>query len=407
MKFRMNLRSQARPLFQLILLTAALTALTGCMPRHISTAGAYKLVAIDSQNFVLPPDISAASDTHLTIPIAVDRSAIPHDHPNGSACSIHGRWFSFYPTSTGDHVQWFAETPSAKAWAQSGGSVDMNAEWAAFLRALGELQQKGCFVSEDALRPIEDQIASRMVLPDDDALLYHYAFGAGGYVDLAAGMQFQVERVLRQPEMDPQTHRPKNLNDPKGLDELISVYNVVPASENGIKLRLIRNKQPDTQLDKSTTQYPDRELAHQFSSNPHLRLLLKGVEVSGNISRPAFLLGGSDSEQLTAATSRLMTAPQPACSSIDDLHLTCAEFNGTVSVSPKLSVFINRQRVYVPVGTRLRMELPRAPHSWQTTTPATLTVQRKFENQYVDVRSDGDLQSLTQLMLLEDDKISW
>ena len=82
-------------------------------------------------------------------------------------------------------------------------------------------------------------------------------------------------------------------------------------------------------------------------------------------------------------------------------------FNGTVSVSPKLSVFINRQRVYVPVGTRLRMELPRAPHTWRTTTPATLTVQRKFENQYVDVRSDGDLESLTQLTLMEDDKISW
>ena len=261
----MNLRNEVRPLFQFMLLAAALTTLTACMPHHISTAGMYKLVAIDSQNFVLPPDISAGRDTHLTIPVDIARSAIPHDHPDGSVCSVHGQWFSFYPTSTGDRVQWFAETPSAKAWAQSGGSVDMNAEWAAFLRALGELQKKGCFVSEDALRPIEFQIASRMVLPDDDALLYLYAFGAGGYVDLAAGMQFQVERVLRQPEIDPQTHRPKNLNDPRGLDELISVYDVVRASESGIRLRLIRNKEPDTLLDKSVTQYPDRTLAHQFS----------------------------------------------------------------------------------------------------------------------------------------------
>lgn len=403
----MNLRSHARPLVQLTLLAAALVALTGCMPRHVTTAGTFKLVSIDSQDFVLPPDISAAGSTHLTIPISVQRSAIPHNHPDGSACSIHGSWFSFYPTSTGDRVQWFAETPSANAWAQSGGSVDMNAEWAAFLHALAGLQQKGCFVSENALRPIEDQIASRMVLPDDDALLYHYAFGAGGYLDLDAGMQLQVERVLRQPEIDPQTHRPMNLNDPKGLDELISVYNVVSASDSGIKLRLLRNKQPDTQLDKSTTQFPDRTLAQQFSANSHLRLLLHGVENSGNISHPAFLLGSSDTAQLAAATTRLMAAPQPACGSIADLHLTCAEFSGTVSVSPRLSVFINRQRVYVPVGTRLRMELPHAPHSWQTTTPATLTVQRKFENQYVNVRSDGDLESLTQLTLLQDDKISW
>lgn len=396
----MILRSGLRRLFKMMMMSAALGMLTGCIPRRAAIPGYYRIVSIDSQYFELPPNTSSGNGSHLTIPITLSINGISHAQPEQN-CSIHGRWFSFYHSITGKDVRWFANTPSADAWAESGGSVDMGAEWETFLRELAILQDKGCFASADAATWIKTQIAERMPLPADSALLYRYSFGPGGYVDLAPGMQLQIERVLLLSDAGGQQ------GNAKSQGPLTTTYNLVRSSDNGVQLKLIRGGEKDPRLNGFSMKWPDRILAINFKTSTWLRLMLQSVVISGDIKRPAILLGGSDLARLNAATDELVSDPRASCNNIRVPQVFCTEFNGSVAVSPKVGIVVNHRRVYVPVGSKLWSVLPRMSNSSKSTMLKSLRVQRKFANGYVDVRFDDNVEHISQLTLVGGDKISW
>lgn len=337
----------------------------------------------------------------MTIPIVLIGSSKATNHPQWNECSINGRWFSFYPASADKGVRWFAKTPSADAWAQSGGFVDMSAEWEEFLRRLTALQHQHCFASNDDVSLIKAQIAERMTLPVDGGLLYRYSFGPGGYVDLVPGMDLQIERVLRSTKTDG-----KQGGATRSV-AIMTTYQIVRNSDYGVQLKLARGGQKRLHVGSSSTEYSDDTLAARFKTSTHLRLMLESVVVSGNIKRPAILLGGSYIEPLRAATAQLESKPKASCTDIKVFQVTCVEFNGNTAVSPKFSVFVNHRLVYVPVGSKLWLVLPRMSFSSKSTLLKKLKVQRRFEKRYVDIRFDGKVGSAEQLTLFEGDKISW
>lgn len=386
---------------RLAVLFAALLALAGCAPRRAPVSGAFTFAGIDAQDFVLAPALAPDAGTHLNLPIQVAAGS-----GNLSACSIHQQWFSFEPASTAQPGRWSAQAPSASAWAHSGGYVDMTGEWRNFLRALDALQQKGCFASPNATGQIVEQMTAQMDLPDQDALFYRYGFGLGGYVDLTPGMQLQIDRILSTPVMDVQTHKVTNLN------EMLTAYTVVRGSGSGVRLRVLRSGtytrlDPAHHPDIAALHLPDRQLAAQFRSTPHLRLMLKTIVVADNVNRPAMLLGAATQESVDAAADQLMSGGKTSCSELASARVECAQFDGTVAVGPKLAVVVNRHTVYVTIGARLWSVLPRTPGVFKIALPPTLRVERKLGDQYVEVRAAPGVTNFSQMTLLQGDRISW
>jgi hypothetical protein len=89
-------------------------------------------------------------------------------------------------------------------------------------------------------------------------------------------------------------------------------------------------------------------LATQFATAPHLRLFLLNLVVSANAKAPAILMGASSKEDLNAPTQAIESDPAISCGGLQRWPLTCALFDGSVTVSPMLEVFVNGAPTYIP-----------------------------------------------------------
>jgi len=378
---------------------AAMGLLTGCLGCAVHhTKSAYLLSKFDSQYFLLSPDARNAQGDHQTLRIPRPRE---RDNPKAVAmdCSIKGRWFSFY-VDPGNSPYWIAETPSASASQQSAGTIDMKDQWQGFERALYGLQQRQCFASVDEYLSVKERIAASVSAPATDTLFYQYGYGPGGYVDLAPGMQLQIERDFfgsPAPDQPPLTNY-------RGTT--ITYYAVSGNIGSGARLRFLRTEKRSVGSTAPDVVTSDVTLATDFAAAPRLRLFLEDLEVSGNAKSPAILIGAPTSRELNDATQAIESDPGIACKALLRPQVTCALFDGLVTVSPMLQVVVNGSPSYVPIGSRLWFVLP------QTTTqePAlirTLRVRRSFDNKPVDVHFVHDTEDISQLLLFGGDRISW
>jgi hypothetical protein len=363
-----------------VLAAVLLAACTGCTLRQSSST--YRLSEINSQYFLLSPDAAAS-------PLHISRKA-----QNQKDCSIHGPWFSFYP-APGNKPQWIAETPSAAAWEQSSGTVDMMDQWQGFESALYGLQRRHCFASLDEYLSARQRIAASLSPPAGDTLYYRYGFGPGGYVDLAPGMQLRIER-------DFFGARP---TDYQGTT--ITNYEISGNDESGTAIKFLGVEKRSA---GSTTPVPtpsDVGLATQFATTPHLRLFLLNLVVSANAKAPAILLGASSKEDLNAPGQAIESDPAISCSRLRRWPVTCALFDGSVTVSPMLEVFVNGAPTYIPIGSRLWAVVPDRTKPQQATLMRTLRLRRRVQGKLVDVKFVPDSNTLSQLLLFGGDRISW
>ena len=369
---------------KLVLVAVLVAACTGCALRQ--SGSTYRLSEINSQYFLLSPDAAALQDNHQTLHIS-------RKDDKQKACSIKGPWFSFYPAS-GSKPQWIAETPSAAAWERSSGAVDMMDQWQGFERALYGLQQRHCFGSPDEYLSAKQRIAASLSPPSGDSLYYRYGFGPGGYVDLAPGMQLRIERDFFGARS----------TDYQGTT--ITNYEI-SGNDAGIAIEFLRVEKRSA---GSTTPVPissDIELATQFATAPCLRLFLLNLAVSANTKAPAILIGASSKEELNAPTQAIESDPAIACSTLQHSTLTCALFDGSVTVSPMLEVFVNGAPTYIPIGSRLWVVLPHLTDAQQARLMRTLRLRRRFQGKLVDVKFVPDSNTLSQLLLVGGDRISW
>ncbi len=367
------------PPLKLGLVAVLLAACTGCALRQSNST--YRLSEINSQYFLLSPD-AAASQLHIS------RQA-----ENQKDCSIKGPWFSFYP-APGSKPQWIAETPNAAAWERSSGAVDMMDQWQGFQSALFGLQQRHCFASPDEYLSAKQRIAASLSPPSGDTLYYRYGFGPGGYVDLAPGMQLRIERDFFGARS----------TDYQGTT--ITNYEISGNDESGTAIKFLGVEKRSG----STTPVPtssDAALATQFATGPRLRLFLLNLAVSANTKAPAILIGASSKEDLTAPTQAIESDSAISCSGLQRWPVTCALFDGSVTVSPMLEVFVNGAPTYIPIGSRLWAVLPHVTNAQQAKLMRTLRLRRRFQGKLVDVKFVPDSNTLSQLLLFGGDRISW
>jgi hypothetical protein len=367
------------PPLKLVLAAVLLAACTGCTLRQSSST--YRLSEINSQYFLLSPDAAAS-----TLRIA-------RKDENQKDCSIKGPWFSFYP-APGSKAQWIAETPSAAAWERSSGAVDMMEQWRNFEAALYGLQERHCFASLDEYLSAKQRIAASLSPPTGDTLYYRYGFGPGGYVDLAPGMQLRIERDFFGARS----------TDYQGTT--ITSYEISGNDESGTAIKFLGVEKRSA---GSTTPVPtssDAGLATQFATAPRLRLFLLNLVVSANAKAPAILIGASTKEDLNAPTQAIESDSAISCSRLQRWPVTCALFDGSVTVSPMLEVFVNGAPTYIPIGSRLWAVLPLS-NAQQAKLMRTLRLHRRFQGKLVDVKFTPDSNTLSQLLLFGGDRISW
>lgn len=379
-----------------ITLATALIGCVGCVAGHQPPASRefYKLVDIDSQYFLLPPS-STDTESHQTIQIPFgthERSTISEKD-----CSIHGTWFSLYPAA--EH--WTGETPIAKRWEESGGTVDMKAEWSKFLAELSARQQQHCFASADELASIKRTMIESMAMPADESLFYRYSYGPGGYVDLIPGMELKIERNLFADAAGGQ----QNTGNYRGT--ITTYYSVFQNESNSSQLKLIRQEGDYKKLSASVANLPDTTLAAKFETSSHLRLLLQSLAVTADIKSPAVLLGSRDTDILNEATRTFVNDPKMSCNRLGQPQLTCVDFDGIVTVSPMLKIAVNRHATYVPLGSRVWIVFPASARIPRSDLLKTLRIRRLYEGKYIDVQFARNEQDVGQILLFEGDEISW
>jgi hypothetical protein len=150
----------------------------------------------------------------------------------------------------------------------------------------------------------------------------------------------------------------------------------------------------------------DATLATDFAAAPRLRLFLEDLVVAGNATSPAILIGASTTQGLNDAAQAIASDPRISCQGLQRLQVTCALFDGLVTVSPMLQVAVNGSPTYVPIGSRLWFVLPPMTDQ-QATLIRTIRVKRSFDSKPVDVHFVHDTEDLFQLLLFGGDKISW
>jgi hypothetical protein len=378
-----------RRLFAAVLITV-LAACAGCAVRR--PQGGYLLSKIDSQYFLLSPDAATSQRDHQTI-----RIPIPPGVEAAVDCSIKGSWFSF-GRSSGKDAYWIAESPTASTWEASAGAVDMKEEWQGFEKALYGLQQKQCFSSVDEYLHVKQRIATSLSAPVEDTLFYRYSYGPGGYVDMAPKMQLRIERDFFDPQSSSHT-----ASDYQGTT--ITYYDVVGSTGTSLKfLRVERRSAGSTAFSANSS---DAELAKEFANTSRLRLFLQDLTVSGGAKTPAILIGGALDQDLTGVTQAIENDPGISCKALLPSKITCALFDGVVTVSPMLEVLINGARSYVPIGSKLQFILPHVTTSQQATLMRTLRVERLFQGRLARVQLPTDPEAVSQLLVFGEDRISW
>jgi hypothetical protein len=374
---------------------ALLSGCVGCAVHH--TKNAYLLSKLDSQYFLLSPDALDARGDHQIL--RIPRSREREDAKAAVNCSIKGPWFSFH-TEPGSSPNWVAETPTASASQQSAGAIDMKEQWQGFEQALYGLEEKHCFASVDEYLFVKERIAASVSAPATDTLFYRYGYGPGGYVDLGPGMQLQIERDF----FGPHTTDEPTLTNYRGTT--ITYYEVSGSIESGTRLGFLRTEKRSVGSTAPDVVAADVTLATDFASAPRLRLFLEDLVVAGDAKSPAILIGARTTQELNDATQAIASDPGISCKGLQRLQVTCALFDGIVTVSPMLQVAVNGSLTYVPIGSRLWFVLPPMTDQ-QPALIRTIRVKRSFNSKPVDVHFAHDTEDLSQLLLFGGDKISW
>ena len=380
----------------LVVVTTLLAGCTGCALRQ--SRGVYRLSEINSQYFLLSPDAATSQGDHQKL--RIPRSSESSKRGPAMDCSVKGPWFSFYP-APGNEPDWIAETPSAAAWERSSGAIDMKDQWQSFEKALYGLQQRQCFASLDESFSAKRRIAASLSAPATDTLFYRYSYGPGGYIDLAPGMQLRIERDF---------FRSHSSGQPRPADyqgTTIRNYEISGNAESRTALKSLGMEKKSTALTTLGSTSSDARLATQFAATPRLRLFLLNLVVSENAKNPAILIGASTTEDLNEATQAIESDPGISCTSLLRWQVTCALFDGLVTVSPMLEVVVNGKPTYIPIGSRLSFIIPRVTNSQQATLMRTLRVERRFQGRLVAIKIAPNSDELSQLLLFGGDRVSW
>ncbi len=329
--------------------------------------------------------------------VSVGKAVGDNSSQTADGCSIHGRWFSFYPDKSGN---WIAEIPLPAAWENSDLFSTIRSNWGNFLDGLYDLEHRSCFGSTAYFVAL-NRISESVPVLVSDALFFRYSFGTGGFVNLTSGMRLHINRSMFR-------------DAPGGAETVASYlgertvyYRIVDKQGNELALKLSGIENSAGRQSKPDRQFQDTRLAQDFPANRALRLFLFTLFVPNHQRRAALLIGAQTPEELTQATAAIAKDPEIPCEQLSSSGIECASLDGTVSMSVDMDVVVNGKMNYFPIGSTGESVLESIPKHELAGALKTLRIQRLFRGKYAELEFNHNSRALSQITLFAGDRLSW
>jgi len=368
----------------------------GCAPHPVQIQSVYKLAGTSEYPFLVPPISLATVDGDFQTSRIEFPGVKPPvvTSPQGD-CTISGYVFSLRPDNSSNSNQWIVRSLSVQGWQQRGGEIDLHSEWGIFLRSLLQLEAHGCFPPQENLYRITRAIVEKLPIQASEALLYAYALGGEGFVDLAPGMQLRVEKTSMQ-----ESHRERTASS-------YVQYEIVPAGEAGVALHLstVSNHESTSSMRSGSSLL--YSLDNRMAMKPRLRLFLQSSNKNGS-KQNAILLGAEGDQDLDNLTGIIVASSPAVCPATLKATIDCISFEEGTAVSLLSSVFINGKISYRSIGTPVSSVIELLPQREQSRAIQTATLIRPLvQGGYAKVEIPNNLDGARQILLLSGDRLSW
>ena len=368
----------------------------GCLRHKVVTAHAYRIDDVEGMSILVPPAAATADGKPLQTTTIVLPAA--HSEPRlgmHEECKIEGPLFSLQSDTTSFHSTWVVGSPSASGWATMSSSNDIHAQWRLFLRKLAHMSEKGCFGPSVTAQSVRIAIAKTIPLPAADVVDFVYSDQADRYVDLAPGMQLQVQGLLPPAPVN-------NTQPTHSLQVWTVIYEVVSNRYGGVRIQRGHVGESGGRYGAEDKQI--LTLGQRFAQTPLLRIFLHGFSDT-EVENGALLVGASNAAHLEALTDRIHQTSTEKCVALQ--APACMQFPPD-SVSLTSFVWLNGHRMPSPFGAPLAFLLFQVPPSKQTRALQSAQVSRQLSaNQTAVIEFTRTMEGARQLLLLPGDRVEW
>ena len=360
----------------------------GCA-RHRAIAGsAYKVVDENGVPMLLPPTIMPSGSEQFQ----KTTIAIPAGNRSSRECQIEGPVFSIHS----DGRSWVVLSPSAAGWDSVGGQLSNDEQWRKFLVDLAGMEGQGCFSAAVTAEVLRTSIAKSIALPASDVVRYTYSDQGDRFVDLAADMQIQIQRL------SPLAAKGKAART--GQPELwTATYDVVQERGGGVRLK----RERVAGIRRTQAGFADGELLvldQRFAATPRLRLFLQGFSAAE--SEPgALLIGAASATQLETMTDRIRHTASQKCAAL--AQPACIELPPD-STSLFSIVWVNGGRRTSSFGTWLASIFEGLPLNQQAGALQSAEVTRQlYSGNIAPIEFTRTMEGAREVLLLPGDRIRW
>ena len=368
----------------------------GCLRHKAVTAHAYRIDDVEGMSILVPPATPTADGkplqtTNVVLPVAHSELRLGmHEE-----CKIEGPLFSLHSDTTSLHSTWVVRSPSASGWATMSSANDIHAQWRLFLRKLAQMSEKGCFGPSVTAQSVRIAIAKTIPLPAEDVVDFVYSDQADRYVDLAPGMQLQMQGLLTPATVN-------NTQSAHSLQVWTVIYEVVSNRDGGVRIQRGHVGESGGRYGAEDKQI--LTLGQRFAQTPLLRIFLQGFSDT-EVENGALLVGASNAAHLEALTDRIQQTSSEKCVALQ--APACMQF-APDSVSLASFVWLNGHRMPSPFGAPLAFLLFQMPQSKQASALQSARVSRQLgPNDTAVIEFTHTMEGARQLLLLPGDRVEW
>jgi hypothetical protein len=392
-----SMRIGRRQIIPLALLTGLLPQIACLHKREIrATSDAFRFQAVRDDVLLMPPPLSESQPANKPIKIRSEIFSFSPDHR--PECRADVGAFKIEPQPGSTWVQ--IEMPPPDQWMEDlegrseAGTHDDFESLSRLLNEIAELQKRQCFSSETAgmLRAFLIQALPRR--PGEVPLMSYSRFGG---LNLYPGMRLKIERAYFKGE----SH---DLKDFLGVSA--NYFDFESVDPDRVQIRQVGDSQYSSAAVAAAAEDDLRDIALRSISAPmSYRLLFFNYVVPQEKGISAAIIGAPTNDQLNALEANVKPEPESACKEIGiNSDSLCIRFEGSVTVSPQISVTVNGKARFVDWGIKLKNVLPDRS---ETKELRRLRIRRKFMNQLYDIIFDRRDPNILSLCLLEGDDLTW
>jgi hypothetical protein len=386
-----------RQIVSLALLTGLLSQIA-CLHKHEikATSDGFRFQSVRDDFLLMPPPLSESQPANKPITIRSEIFSFRSDHRTECRAEVGAFKIEPQPGSTSIQI----EMPTPDQWmedlegrSEAGNRNDFESLYR-FLDEIDQLQTRQCIASEAAktLRAFIMQ-----ALPRRPSEVSFMSYSRLGGLNLHPGVRLRIERAYFKGE----SH---DLKDYQGVSS--NYFDFEQVDMDRLRVHQVGDSQYSSAAVAAAAKNDLQDLQLKSISQPmKYRLLFFNYVVPQQKQISAAIIGAPTDDGLNDLEEKVQSEPEFPCKAIEvKTGSLCMRFEGSVTVSPQISVIVNGQARFVVWGIKLKNVLPQ--HS-QTKELRSLRIRRRFMNQYYDIYFDRRDPSILSLCVLEGDDLTW